>query len=247
MSARSSRLQVTVFTSILTAALSGAAWAAPAAPAAVKKTVAAGDMSLWQLIVAGGWVMVPLALISVLATALIIYHFRYITASRLLPADFTENLLYLLEKGQADKALAVCQQQPNFIASIAKAGLQKISRGKAVSEEAMQSEGKARVERLWQNLSYLGDMAVIAPMLGLLGTILGMIDAFDYQAFRAGTIQPVSLAQGLAKAMITTAFGLIIAIPILGFYAYFRGRLSFITTSAERITNEISHLLHPRS
>lgn len=243
MSARSTGLKAAVLTSVLVSTLSAAAMAA----AAAKKAPAASDMSLWQLIVAGGWVMVPLALISVLATALIIYHFKYITVARLLPADFTENLLYLLEKGQPDKALAVCQQQPNFIGRIAEAGLKKTARGKAVSEEAMQSEGKARIERMWQNLSYLGDMAVIAPMLGLLGTILGMIDAFDYQAFRAGTIQPVSLAQGLAKAMITTAFGLIIAIPILGFYAYFRGRLSYITTSAERITNEISHLLHPRS
>ncbi|MCG3176804.1 MAG: hypothetical protein MOGMAGMI_01768 [Candidatus Omnitrophica bacterium] len=244
MSARTTGLQVPVLTSLFLSALP---LTAQAAQQAARKPATTSDMSLWQLIVAGGWVMIPLALISVLATALIIYHFRQVTAARLLPSDYVENLLHLLEKGQPEKALAVCQQQPSFIGGIVEAGLKKLSRGKAVSEEAMQSEGKSRIERLWQNLSYLGDMAVIAPMLGLLGTVLGMIDAFDYQAFRAGTIQPVSLAQGLAKAMITTAFGLLIAIPILAFYAFFRGRLAFITTSAERITNEVSHLLHPRS
>jgi biopolymer transport protein ExbB len=82
-------------------------------------------------------------------------------------------------------------------------------------------------------------MAVIAPMLGLLGTILGMIQAFNYQAFKAGIVKPIPLAQGLAKAMITTAFGLIIAVPILAFYAYFRTRVSTITLNAERASSEM--------
>jgi len=158
---------------------------------------------------------------------------------KLTPPDFIENLLSLLERREHEKAVSICKQQPNMISAIALKGLSKISKGKTVAEEAIQYEGKSQIERLWQNLSYLGDTAVIAPMLGLLGTVLGMIQAFNYQAFKAGMVKPLPLAQGLAKAMITTAFGLIIAVPVLCFYAYFRARISTITSTAERASSEI--------
>ncbi len=205
------------------------------------KVAAAVDrgMSLWQLILAGGSCMIFLGAISVAAVASVIYHFQYVTPERLTPPDFTENLLFLLEKGNHEKAISVCKQQPNMISAIALQGLSKRSKGKTVVEEAIQYEGRTRIEKLWQNLGYLGDMAVIAPMLGLLGTVLGMIQAFNYQAFKAGIVKPIPLAQGLAKAMITTAFGLIIAVPILVFYAYFRARISTITLNAERASAEI--------
>lgn len=205
--------------------------------------VAKSGMSLWDLMVAGGWTMIFLGMCSVAGLASVIYHFRAVTPERLTPPDFTENLLFLLEKKEYDKALSVCRQQDNLVSGIALKGLIKLDRGRSVVEEAIQYEGKARIEKLWQNLSYLGDIAVIAPMLGLLGTILGMIEAFNYQSFKAGIVQPVSLAQGLAKAMITTAFGLIIAVPILVFYAYFRGRISRITSNAERASAEIVHAI----
>ena len=97
------------------------------------------------------------------------------------------------------------------------------------------------MEQLWQNLTYLGDIAVIAPLLGLLGTILGIIEAFGY--FKASTIAPGVLTGGLAKAMVNTVTGLIIAVPCLVFYAYFRGRLSHVTTNAERAASEIVHAM----
>ena len=78
-------------------------------------------------------------------------------------------------------------------------------------------------------------------MLGLLGTIIGMIDAFNY--FKLGTIHPVVLTQGLAKAMINTAFGLVIAVPCLAFYSYFRGKISTITSTAESVASEIVQLM----
>lgn len=224
--------------------LTGVFWGgwALAAPGAVPQAAAKG-MTLWQFILAGGTCMIFLGLISVAATACVIYHFWYVTPERLVPRDFTENLLYLLEKKEFEKGLTVCKQQSNLIADIAREGLSRLAKGRSVVEEVLQYEGKSRIERLWQNLSYLGDMAVVAPMLGLLGTILGMIEAFNFQAFKAGIIQPVSLAQGLAKAMITTAFGLIIAVPILIFYSYFRGRVMVIASSAERALNEIIQVL----
>ena len=216
--------------------LAGSGFAAEAVSAVGPK---AGNpsASLWDLIVSGGICMIFLGMMSVAATALVIYHFRFVTLKRLTPPDFTENLLFLLEKKEYEKAVSVCRQQENMISAIALRGLQKMSKGKAVVEEAIQYEGRARIERLWQNLTYLGDIAVIAPLLGLLGTILGIIEAFGY--FKASTIHPSVLTGGLAKAMVNTVFGLIIAVPCLVFYAYFRGRLSHITTNAERASSEI--------
>ena len=197
--------------------------------------------TLWDIIVSGGVVMIFLAALSIAALAIVIYHFRSVVPEKLTPADFTENLLFLLEKKEYEKAVSVCRQQENLISAIALKGLQKMSKTKAVVEEAVQYEGKARIESLWQNLTYLGDIGVIAPLLGLLGTILGIIEAFGY--FRTGSIAPQVLTGGLAKAMVNTVFGLMIAVPCLIFYAYFRGRLSLITTNAERVSSEIIHAI----
>ncbi len=197
--------------------------------------------TLWDLLVSGGPSMIFLGLLSMAATALVIYHFIQIIPHKLTPPDFIENLLFLLDKKEYEKAVSVCRQQENMISAIALKGLQKISKGKSVVEEAVQYEGKARIEKLWQNLTYLGDIAVIAPLLGLLGTILGIIEAFGY--FKAVSIHPSILTAGLAKAMVNTVFGLVIAVPCLIFYAYFRGRLTLITTNAERAASEIVHAI----
>ena len=93
------------------------------------------------------------------------------------------------------------------------------------------------IGKVRQNLTYLGDIATIAPMMGLLGTVFGMIQAFNF--FQAGTVHPGVLTQGLAKAMVNTAFGLVIAVPCLFFYAYFRGRIGEITARAETAASEI--------
>ncbi len=200
-------------------------------------------MTLWQLIVAGGSCMIFIGLLSVAGAAIIIYHFMHVRPDRLVPQDFVETLLSLLEKSEIEKAHNLCKQQPSLISEIIGAGLKKVSQGKAVVEEVIVHEGKIRIEKLWQNLSYLGDIAVIAPMIGLLGTVLGMIQAFNFVAFQAGIVKPVLLANGLAKAMITTAFGLIVAIPIMAFYAYLRGWISTITTTTERVASESIQLI----
>ena len=205
--------------------------------------VAAASKSgtLWDIIVSGGVSMIFLGILSIAAIALIVHHFRSVVPEKLTPADFIENLLFLLEKKEYEKAVSVCRQQENLVSLVALKGLQKMSKGKAIVEEAVQYEGKARLEHLWQNLTYLGDIAVVAPLLGLLGTILGIIEAFGY--FKTGSIAPQVLTGGLAKAMVNTVFGLVIAVACLVFYAFFRGRLGLITTNAERAASEIVHAI----
>ena len=198
---------------------------------------APGAQTLWRLIASGGPVVIFLFILSIAALASILYHWKNVKQEKLTPRDFTENLLFLLEKKEYQKATSLCKQQENMISAIALKGLSKMSQGRSVVESAVQYEGKALIEKMWQNLTYLGDIAVVAPMLGLLGTILGMIDAFNF--FKAGTIHPGLLTQGLAKAMINTALGLVVAVPCLIFYSFFRGKISAITSRAETAASEI--------
>ena len=217
--------------------MSSMAFAAAEKAAPVSAPAPSGVQTAWHLVSSGGPVVIFLFILSIAAVASIIYHFKTANQEKLIPGDFTDNLLALLEKKEYQKAVSLCKQQENMISAITLKGLSKMSQGRPVVESAMQYEGKALIEKMWQNLTYLGDIAVVAPMLGLLGTILGMIDAFNF--FKAGTIHPGLLTQGLAKAMINTALGLVVAVPCLIFYSFFRGRISAITSRAESAASEI--------
>ena len=230
------------FLNIFLPALLSGSQAAFAAARNVAPAAAPGKaQTAWHLVASGGPVVFFLFLLSVAALASVIYHFQSVKEEVLVPRDFTENLLSLLERKEYQKAVSLCKQQENLVSAVALKGLSKISQGKAVAESAIQYEGKARIEKLWQNLTYMGDIAVIAPMLGLLGTILGMIESFNF--FKAGTIHPGLLTQGLAKAMINTALGLVVAVPCLIFYSYFRGKISAITSKAEMAASEIAQAI----
>ena len=103
----------------------------------------------------------------------------------------------------------------------------------------MENCGRKEVATLWQNISYLADIATVAPMVGLLGTVLGMIQAFNVIAFQTAVVKPILLAGGVSKAMVTTAGGLIVAIPIMIFYAYFRGKVQEISSIVESYLTDI--------
>lgn len=200
-------------------------------------------MTLWQTIYSGGSVMIVLALLSVAALALIIYFFLTITPEKLLPMDSLEQTVKLVEKKDYEKAKTLCKDEDSLPSKVLLAGLARIGREKVVIKEAMQDEGRRGVDDLWQKLSYLSDVAVISPMVGLLGTVLGMIQAFNVIAFQTGAVKPILLASGISKAMVTTATGLIIAIPAMIFHAYFRGVVQNITARLENVSSELFHLI----
>ena len=205
--------------------------------------VAEKGLSLWQIMKAGGEIMIVLSLLSIAALALVIYYLMTIKKDKIIPEEFLENVTALLEKKEFYKVKKSCQDNPNFISGILSTGLNKIESGKYVMEEAMQNEGRRQIAGLWQKLSYLGDIAVISPMVGLLGTVLGMIQAFNVIAFQTGAVKPILLAGGISKAMVTTAAGLIIAIPAMIFYAFFRGRIQDISSHSEGVASELLQVL----
>lgn len=200
-------------------------------------------MTLWQTIVAGGGVMVILGILSVAAVSLVVFYFITLKKEKLLPKPFIDKVVNLLESGRTNEALAIAEAEESMASRVFMAGISRVSKGPVIVREAIEDEGKREIDALWRRLSYLADIAAIAPMLGLLGTVLGMIQAFNVIAFQAGAVKPVLLASGISKAMITTAGGLIIAIPAMMFYSYFRGTVETISARLENVSTELCYLI----
>lgn len=201
-------------------------------------------MTLWQMILAGGYVMIVLGLLSLLALAIIVYEFMTLKVSILAPKKFAEDVIQRLEKGEFKAAKKMCTGQPNnLIARIVQSALDKIETRPVVSREAMENATRKEIGQLWQTLSYLSDISTIAPLLGLLGTVLGMIQAFSVIAVQSTGVKPILLAAGVSKAMITTAAGLIVAIPVMLFYSYFRGKVQEITSAIETYSTDMMKII----
>lgn len=200
-------------------------------------------MTLWQLIKTGGFIMIVLGGLSIAAIASIIYNFMTLKVSKLSPPDFAEDIIQKLDKKKHKIAEELCKSNENIISNIVLAGLNKSSKGGIFAREAVENSARKEIARLWQNISYLSDIAIVSPMVGLLGTVLGMIQAFNVIAFQAAVVKPILLAGGVSKAMVTTAGGLIVAIPAMIFYAYFRGKVQEISNVLESHTSDILKIM----
>ena len=190
------------------------------------------DTSVWGIVRKGGWVMLPIGLCSVVALALIIERFIALQRKNHLPPGLPEELGRLAEEKGMDAMRARCA---DAAATVARVFHSLVSTGETPREAA---EGKlveelSRVRYdLRKNTRYLGIIANVAPMLGLLGTVLGMIKAFDKVAV-VGPGRQDELAGGIAEALLTTAAGLVLAIPVLFLYPYFRGRIDDLIREME--------------
>ena len=200
-------------------------------------------ITLWQFIQAGGWAMLVLGGLSVIALAIIVYDFMVIKVELLVPAEFSEELIRKLEGYQLQEARLMCEKKSNIMAAIALTGLDRRTKGKVVMREAMENTARKEVGKLWQSITYLGDIAVIAPLLGLLGTVLGMIQAFNVISYAGSGLKPIMLVGGISKALVCTAAGLVIAIPCLSFYSYFRGKVQAISDTVESYATDVMKLI----
>ena len=200
-------------------------------------------VTLWDLLKAGGWTMLVLGILSFVATALIVYNFMTIKVDALAPQKFTEDLIQRLESRDDKGVRAMCAKKSNIIAAIVLEGFERRSKGKLIVREAMENTARREIGKLWQNITYLGDIATIAPLLGLLGTTLGMIQAFNVISYAGASLKPIMLVGGISKALVTTAAGLIVAVPVLSFYSFFRGKVQEISDQVERYAMDIMKLV----
>jgi biopolymer transport protein ExbB len=188
---------------------------------------------MFEIVKAGGIVMVPIILSSIIAAAIILERMWTLQQRRVLPTELTEKVWRWVEQRQIqDKHIAALQQN-SPLGKILAAGLANRHRGRDIIKESIEDTGRHVVHELERFINALGTIATLSPLLGLLGTVVGMIRTFN-AITTAGIGNPAALAGGIAEALITTAAGLIVAIPALIGYKYLRGRVESLVVEMEK-------------
>lgn len=188
---------------------------------------------MFEIVKAGGIMMGPIILASIVTAAIFLERLWTLQTKRVLPADLTEKVWRWVEQRQIqDKHIAALQQN-SPLGKILAAGLANRNRERSVIREAIEDTGRHVVHELDRFIGTLGTIASLSPLMGLLGTVLGMIRTFN-AITTAGIGNPASLAGGIAEALITTAAGLTVAIPALLAYKYLRGRVQMLVVQMEQ-------------
>ncbi|MBW7907634.1 MAG: MotA/TolQ/ExbB proton channel family protein [Kiritimatiellae bacterium] len=221
-------------------AFSDAAATAPSVPEAE-------SMTIQQIIETGGWLMYVLAAMSFVGVALVIYFLIALRRNQIIPTTFVDSLRTLLREGRFVEAQTACRNNGSAIASISGSALDYVLRSpkpdSALLREIVEGEGGRQATMIQNQTQYLMDIGVIAPMIGLLGTVVGMLKAFNTVALDLTKAKPMLLAQGVSQALITTVGGLVVAIPAMIAYAYFRGRTSRLISDLEKNSAELITLM----
>lgn len=187
---------------------------------------------------AGGIMMWPLGICSLLTLAFVIELFLSLKISKFSPAGIVERLEEKIKQKEIGPAIEICDKNQSFLTKVLKKGLAISVETPEKIEETIAEEGAKEVIDYQHKIGYLSALATIAPMLGLLGTVTGLIQAFYVVAYEAGMGKPTLLAKGVMEALITTVAGMVIGIPAMAFYFYFRNRLQkLIVTVEENSTN----------
>ena len=186
----------------------------------------------------GGLIMYPILACSIIALAVFLERLAFLRRKHLVPDRFVRGVTRAWQRGEFEVAWRLCQQQDMPLARILRAGLRKIKEGPQEVERAIEIAGSHEAGVLEANLRFLGAISNIAPMLGFLGTVIGLITAFNVIALE-GTGDPKLMADGVSEALITTEFGLFVGIPALGAYHYLRGKVDRLLHEMEAITMEL--------
>lgn len=201
------------------------------------------QLTLWDMIQSGGVILWIIGGLGFIGLVWAIYLLLTVTTRRELPNTLLRRLFHLLQAGDIQGAMELCEGRDEMIAGMVYAGLRLIGHERFVIQEAMESEGERRASILWQRISYLNNIAVLAPLLGLLGTVWGMMQAFGAIAFNDAQVKSLTMAYSVAMAMVTTAGGLVVAIPAMAIYFYLRGRVNRIIAEVEAVAEEYIELM----
>lgn len=203
-------------------------------------------MSFWQVFLAGGPVMWPILFCSIFALAIIIEKLWHLHRIRIDSQAFLNNILEKMKHHQVKEALALCDNTNSPIARILKVGILKNDRPRPQIKEAIEDASLYEIPKLEKNLSVLATIAHISPLLGLLGTVTGMVRCF--QSIQAKTaamhqVSPGDLAGGIWEALLTTVAGLVVAIPTFVIYNYLVNRINGTILEMEKAATEFVNFL----
>lgn len=177
-----------------------------------------------EIVHAGGIVGYVIMFLSIVAVALSLEHIMTIREKVFMPEGLAEKTRELIKQGQFTQAEQACKLQPSVLSYVLLAGLSEVDGGWSAVEKAMEDAIADQSARLFRKIEYLSVIGNIAPMLGLLGTVIGMVMAFREVALTQGAARAADLAEGIYLALVTTVQGLVVAIPSLSVFAFFRNR-----------------------
>jgi biopolymer transport protein ExbB len=188
---------------------------------------------MFEIVKAGGIMMGPLILASIVAAAIFLERLWTLQSKRVLPAELTQKVWRWVEQRQIQDKHIVALQQNSPLGKILAAGLLNRYRDRTVIRESIEDTGRHVVHELERFIGTLGTIASMSPLMGLLGTVFGMIRTFN-SITSGGMGNPAALAGGIAEALITTAAGLTVAIPALLAYKFLRGRVQALVVQMEK-------------
>lgn len=204
---------------------------------------AASDVNMIDLLMKGGWIMVPLFILSVVAVYILIERYLTIRAAAKDPSAFIASVKEAVSKGNIDKALMLCENENTPVARMVEKGIRRLGSPVATIESAIENVAKVEIGALEKNLSALATISGAGPMIGFLGTVIGMIKAFISIAQVEGQISPKLLASGIYEAMVTTAAGLIVGIIAYIAYNYLIALIQKVVQGVEHSALEFMDLL----
>jgi len=169
-----------------------------------------------------GWAIIAL---SVVGLAVAIQNFVELKREKLAPPELIDEIQALFDEGQFQEAMELCESEPTFLTRVCAAGIAKIGHPFDVIEKSLTEMGDEEAVKLHQKVGWLSLIANVAPMMGLLGTVSGMVKSFNVIASSGGAADPAALAGGISQALLTTLFGLLVAIPMTAVFAFLRNNL----------------------
>ena len=239
-SLRSSRIRLASLLSVVVLVLT-TAWLLPQPATYAEEAAGTTKQSrgfLWQ-VQAGGWIGHTIILCSIIGVSLTLTYAFQIRRDALVPPELLQQVEQLFEDEEYEEAFHVCEANPSFLSSILTAGLAKMDEGYDEMQKAIQETGDVETMKLNQKVGYISLIAAVSPMLGLFGTVSGMIVTFDVIATSDVQPKPADLADGIAQALVTTYEGLVVAIPMTVVFAVFRNRVAAVVTEVAEIMEEL--------
>jgi biopolymer transport protein ExbB len=199
--------------------------------------------AFWVLVKNGGLLMIPIGICSLVALWVFLESFWKFRRASIDTAEFVAGIRNLLRNKRFTESIGLCAETPGPVAAVIRSALLCHGQSREKIEDALERTARYELPRLDHNLGVLATIARVAPLLGLLGTVVGMIKTFQVIQVQAPLIQPAQLARGIWESLLTTAFGLVVAIPAHLAFDYLSARVRAFANDMDRSAAEITDIL----
>lgn len=226
-------------------ALQPAVWAQDAAGDAAAPVETESRLS--KFFENAGMIGMFIMLVSIIALTLIVKEIMALRRDNLAPPNIVDEIEALFEAGEYQEAIELCEDDPCYFTNIVAAGLPKLNASFEAMEKSIEEMIEEETVKLHTSLSWLSLIAGVAPMLGLMGTVNGMIGAFDTIAASKGQATPDKLAGDISGALITTLLGLVVAVPVTAAFVFLRNRVVTYSLEISAVVEDLFERFRPRS